>query len=153
MCDFDDFDDGFDCEFDDDFSEDVPGGIKDESAGECEGFWDLDTADFAIIGGVIGYLEEEIEERKRLERELKKETEKCESCCEDRDPYDPYDPPDEDQGQGVVHLDSTRHDQEAEEEATGRVQAGPGTSPRPRPQPPAAHSQPGRRRCVWSAQR
>jgi hypothetical protein len=96
MDDFDDFyDDGFDDDFAEDFSDDLPGGIEEESGDTCEGFWDLDTADFAIIGGVIGYLEEEIEERKRIEREMEKEDEERESCCKDHDPYDPYDPPDE----------------------------------------------------------
>ena len=62
---------------------------------ECEDFWDLDTADFAIIGGVIGYLEEEIEERKRLEREMEKEQKRiddemteCDRCTpSDEEPY------------------------------------------------------------------
>jgi len=93
MC--DDFDDSFDDGSDDDFADDVPSGIEDESTGECEGLWDLDTADFAIIGGAIGYLEEEIEERKRLEREMEKAEEECESCCKDPDPYDPFNPPDD----------------------------------------------------------
>ena len=32
-------------------------------------FDDLEIEDFAIIGGVVGYFEEETEERKRIERE------------------------------------------------------------------------------------
>ena len=57
MC--DDFDD-FDFGVDDDFSDDLPGGIENESEDTCKSIWNLDTADFAIIGGVIGYLEEGI---------------------------------------------------------------------------------------------
>lgn len=32
-------------------------------------FDDLEIEDFAIIGGAVGYFEEEAEERKRIERE------------------------------------------------------------------------------------
>ena len=51
-----------------------------------DGFWDLETEDFALIGGLIGYAEEECEERMRLERELeaeeaKEETEEPPSSC------------------------------------------------------------------------
>ena len=46
MDNFDDF--YYDC-FDEDFSDDVSGGIEDQLGDTCEGFWDLDTADFAII--------------------------------------------------------------------------------------------------------
>ena len=44
-------------------------------------FDDLDIEDFAIIGGTIGYIEEEAEERERRRRE---------------EEYDPYNPLDED---------------------------------------------------------
>ena len=77
MCDFDDFyDDGFEGDFMEDFPEDPGGGSQDEPGNECDG-WCLgdDTADFAILGGFIGYLEEEIEERKRLEREMERKLE------------------------------------------------------------------------------
>jgi hypothetical protein len=86
MDDFDDFyDDGFEEDFMDDFSEDSGGGFQDEPANECEGWcFGDDLEDFAILGGFIGYLEEEIEERKRLERELKKKEEES-SCCDKRD--------------------------------------------------------------------
>lgn len=33
-------------------------------------FDDLEAEDFAIIGGMVGYLEEEIEERKQIENEI-----------------------------------------------------------------------------------
>jgi hypothetical protein len=77
MCDFDDFyDDGFEGDFIEDFPEDSRGGMQDESGNECEGWcFGDDTADFAILGGFIGYLEEEIEERKRREREMEAELE------------------------------------------------------------------------------
>ena len=99
MDDFDDFyDDGFEGDFADDFSEDSGGGVQDEPGNECEGWcFGDDTADFAILGGFIGYLEEEIEERRRLEREVKKEEEENSCCDKDReesDPYDPFNPPD-----------------------------------------------------------
>lgn len=96
MCDdFDDFyDDDFEDDFGEDFSDDSAGGIEDESGDSCEGFWDLDTADFAIIGGAIGYFEEAIEERKRIEREMEKEQEdadkinECDCCTPDEE--EPY---------------------------------------------------------------
>jgi hypothetical protein len=99
MCDFDDFDD-FDnfCDngLDDDFLSESGDAIADEPKDECEGWcFGDETADFAILGGILGFVEEAMEERRRLERELKKEEEECESCCKDPDPYDPYDPPDE----------------------------------------------------------
>ena len=59
-----------------------------------DGFWDLEAEDFALIGGIIGYAEEECEDKMRLERELetddKNEDEKMErnqdkrltECCE-----------------------------------------------------------------------
>jgi len=97
MCD-DFFDDGFEEDFGDDFSDDPGGSIQGESGDGCEEWcFGDDLADFAIIGGAIGYLEEEIEERKRLEREMKKD-EECESCEKDGepcDPYDPFNPPDD----------------------------------------------------------
>jgi hypothetical protein len=101
MCDFDDFDDeGFDDDFGEDFDSDLGNDTDtdsgDDSGDECEGicFGD-DLADFAILGGFIGYLEEEIEERKRLEREKKKEQERIDremadcDCCtpSDEEPY------------------------------------------------------------------
>ncbi len=68
MCDFDDF---FGDDFGDDFGNHVDNDSEDDSGDEGAGicFGD-DLADFAILGGFIGYLEEEIEERKRLEREM-----------------------------------------------------------------------------------
>ena len=91
MCDFDDFGDDYDYDFDDEFSDDFSGSIEDESVESSQGFWDLDTADFAIIGGAIGYLEEEIEEKKRLEREMKKEQERIDEEMTDCDVYHPPD--------------------------------------------------------------
>ena len=99
VCDFDDFyDEGFEDDlgedFSEDFSEECRGGIEDDSEQECDAWcFGDDLADFAIVGGVIGYLEEEIEERKRREREMKKDQDKCHSCCGD---YDPFNPPDDD---------------------------------------------------------
>ena len=63
-----------------------------------DGFWDLETEDFALIGGVIGYAEEECEETARLEREAEKEQEEIDrfnggQCCDDFDDDfddDPY---------------------------------------------------------------
>ena len=41
---------------------------------DFDGFFDdLEIADFAFVGGAIGFLEEEIEERKRIERETELE--------------------------------------------------------------------------------
>jgi hypothetical protein len=95
MCD-DFFDDGFDDDFGDGFDNDFGNDADIDSGDECDG-WCLgdDLADFAIVGGAIGYLEEEMEERKRLERERKKEQERIDreiagrDCCtpSDEDPY------------------------------------------------------------------
>ena len=41
-----------------------------------DGFWDLEAEDFAILGGILGYAEEECEERMRLEQELKMDEQK-----------------------------------------------------------------------------
>jgi len=72
-----------------------------------DGFWDLEAEDFAILGGILGYAEEECEERMRLEQELEmdeqkeeKETEKnqdshCSQWCEP--PYEVFDIPPEDE--------------------------------------------------------
>jgi hypothetical protein len=95
MDDFDDFDDDFGDDFDNGLENDVDNGSGQDSGDTCEGFWDLDTADFAIIGGVIGYLEEEIKERKRIEREMEKEQERIDDeltdcdCCTppEEEPY------------------------------------------------------------------
>jgi len=61
-----------------------------------DGFWDLETEDFALIGGVIGYAEEECEETARLEREAEKEQEEIDRFndgvgCDDFD--DDFDDP------------------------------------------------------------
>ena len=93
MCDFDDFyDDGFDDDFGDDFDNDLGNDADSDSGDECDG-WCLggDLADFAIVGGAIGYLEEEIEERKRLEREMKKEQERIDREMTECDIYNPSD--------------------------------------------------------------
>ena len=97
MCDFDDFDDdGFDDDFGEDFDNDFGSDVGNDYGEECEGFcFGDDLADFAILGGFIGYLEEEIKERKRLEREKKKEQDRidremtnCDYCTlSDDDPY------------------------------------------------------------------
>ena len=64
--------------------------------GGDDGFWDMDAGDFAILGGVFGYAEEECEERMRLEREAEKEQEEIDrfndgQCCDDFD--DDFDDP------------------------------------------------------------
>ena len=74
----DDFDDGFDDDFGEDFDSDCGNDVDndsgDYSGDEYEGWcFGDDLADFAILGGFIGYLEEEMEERKKREREMKKE--------------------------------------------------------------------------------
>ena len=73
-----------------------------------DGFWDLETEDFAILGGILGYAEEECEDRMRLERELetddKNEDEEIEEnqdkrfteCCEPPDEFIGI-PPDDDE--------------------------------------------------------
>ena len=95
MCDdfFDDFNgDGYEDDFVDDCSDDFQDGIEAESKDDCEGiYFGHDLADFAIVGGFIGYLEEEIEERKRLEREMEKEQECADKCKDCSDPFDPSD--------------------------------------------------------------
>jgi hypothetical protein len=63
MCDFDGFDDG----------------------------WDLDTGDFAILGGIFGYAEEECEEQKRLEREMEKDQERIDEEMADCGIFNPPD--------------------------------------------------------------
>ena len=92
MCDFDDFyDEGFEEDFDGDFETNADS----DSGNDCDGWcFGDDLADFAILGGAIGYLEEEIQERKRLEREMKKEQERLDEFSEcdcpvpsDEDPY------------------------------------------------------------------
>jgi len=93
MFDFDDFDDdGFDDDFGEDFDNDLGNDADSDSGDECDG-WCLgdDLADFAIVGGAIGYLEEEIEERKRLERERKKEQERIDKELSECDIYNPSD--------------------------------------------------------------
>jgi len=63
-----------------------------------DGFWDMDTEDFALIAGIIGYAEEECEENARLVRESEKEQEEIDrysngECCDDFDndfDDDPY---------------------------------------------------------------
>ena len=97
MFDFDDFDDFSDDGFDHDISADLPdgfqGGTEDAPGDTCEGWcFGDDLADFAIVGGIIGYLEEEIEERKKLEREMEKDQEYADKC---RDGYDPFNPSDD----------------------------------------------------------
>ena len=98
MCD-DSFDDGFyedfEVDFDIDYGNDVDNGSGDDSSEECEGWcFGNDLADFAIIGGAIGYLEEELQEKKRIDREIKKEQERVEKASEcdcsvpsDEEPY------------------------------------------------------------------
>jgi len=96
MCDFDDFDDGgFEDDFGDDFDNDIGSDVDNDSGDECDG-WCLgdDLADFAIVGGVIGYLEEEMEERKRLEREMKKEQERIDREMTE---FDIFNPPDDEE--------------------------------------------------------
>jgi len=92
MCDFDDFyDEGFEEDFDGDFETNADS----DSGNDCDGWcFGDDLADFAIVGGAIGYLEEEIQERKRLEREMKKAQERLEKTgdCDcpvpsDEEPY------------------------------------------------------------------
>jgi len=93
MCDFDDFyDDGFEDDFGEDFDTDFGNEVDTDSQDECDG-WCLgdDLADFAIVGGAIGYLEEEMEERKRLERERKKEQERIDRELTDCDIFNPPD--------------------------------------------------------------
>ena len=93
MCDFDDFyDDGFEDDFGDEFDNDLGNDVGNDAGDECEGicFGD-DLADFAILGGFIGYLEEEIKERKRLEREMKKEQERIDREMTDCDIFNPPD--------------------------------------------------------------
>ena len=63
-----------------------------------DGFWDLETEDFAILGGILGYAEEECEERMRLEGEL--ETDEQAEGEEIKEPQDKHstqccEPPDE----------------------------------------------------------
>jgi hypothetical protein len=88
MCD-DFFDDGFEDDFGDEFSDHLQNGINDEPKEGCDGWcFGDDLADFAIVGGVIGYMEEEIEERKRLEREMKKEDKERQCRSEDVEPND-----------------------------------------------------------------
>ncbi|MBW2023681.1 MAG: hypothetical protein JRI51_12750 [Deltaproteobacteria bacterium] len=63
-----------------------------------DGFWDLESEDFAILGGILGYAEEECEERMRLEREL--ETDEQVEGEEIKEPQDKHstqccEPPDE----------------------------------------------------------
>jgi hypothetical protein len=67
--------------------------------GGDDGFWDLDAGDFAILGGIFGYAEEECEETMRVEREAEKDQEEADrfnngeydefDCCDefDDDPY------------------------------------------------------------------
>ena len=96
MCDFDDFfDEGFEEDFGEDFDSDLGTDADGDSGNDCEGWcFGDDLADFAILGGAIGYLEEEIQERKRLEREMEKAQERIEKTrdCDcpvpsDEDPY------------------------------------------------------------------
>jgi hypothetical protein len=68
-----------DCDF---FEDDIEEDTHDEPEPEdpedtCDGWcFGDDIEDFAIIGGVIGYLEEEIEEKKRRQREMEEELER-----------------------------------------------------------------------------
>lgn len=55
-----------------------------------DGFWDLDSGDFAILGGVFGYAEEECEERMRLEREAEKEQKEIDRFNDGEFDDDPY---------------------------------------------------------------
>jgi len=66
--------------------------------GGDDGFWDMDAGDFAILGGIFGYAEEECRETAMLEREAEKEQEEIDrfnngECCDefdddfDEDPY------------------------------------------------------------------
>jgi hypothetical protein len=95
MCDFDDFYDD-DCGYEDDhdFSDEPGDGIENEPEKECEGWcFGDDLGDFMIFGGIIGYLEEEIQERKRLKRERKKKRERADKC---KNGYDLFNRPDSD---------------------------------------------------------
>ena len=72
-----------------------------------DGFWDLETEDFALIGGIIGYAEEECEDRMRLERELETDEQvegeeikenqdkRSTQCCEPTDEFFDIPPDDE----------------------------------------------------------
>lgn len=63
-----------------------------------DGFWDLESEDFAILGGILGYAEEECEERMRLERELEMDEQKKEKEIDknqDSHCSQCYEPPDE----------------------------------------------------------
>lgn len=62
MCDFDDF-------FGDDFG---------------------DLEDFAVLGGIYGYAEEECREQRRLEREFEKDENPIPDCCDPPDDDPPY---------------------------------------------------------------
>ena len=73
-----------------------------------DGFWDLESEDFAILGGILGYAEEECEERMRLERELETDEQaegeeikepqdkRSAQCCEPSDEFIGI-PPDDDE--------------------------------------------------------
>ena len=90
MCD-DFFDDGFEHDFEDEFSEHSENGVEAESRDACEGWFLGDDLAFALLGGAIGCLEEEIEERKRLERKMEQSDADCESCRKDYDVFNPDD--------------------------------------------------------------
>ena len=46
-------------------------------------FDDLEIEDFAIIGGMVGYFEEEAEEKKRIEKEMEEDEQVREEDYED----------------------------------------------------------------------
>ncbi len=75
MCDFDELcgDEGFCDGLDDDPEDNLESRCGQGFEDQREGLWGLEMADFALIGGALGYLEEEIEDRERMERKMAKE--------------------------------------------------------------------------------
>lgn len=51
---------------------------------DFDDFFDLEVEDFAIIGGTIGYFEEEVVEKKRIEKEIEEEEQ-----SKEEETYDP----------------------------------------------------------------
>jgi hypothetical protein len=41
---------------------------------DFDDFFDLEMEDFALLGGAIGYIEEEVEEKVRIEKEMEEDT-------------------------------------------------------------------------------
>jgi hypothetical protein len=57
---------------------------------DFDDFFDLELEDFAIVGGVIGAVEEEMTEQRRIERELEKDMESVDEF-DDNDILEPLD--------------------------------------------------------------